>query len=221
MPKVEFIFDKEKDLWNIWATGNSKSKWYDFKNSISPNILKLCEDKTFEGCKDELEKSMRKVYDSGFIEIFIESMQKSWDKINDEFFERLEKVMKKPFEQKKIIAYITTSGRCPYDYKEPSFMVSMFFSFLSALQTSAHEIMHIQFHNNYWKQVESKIGEEKTGDLKEALSVLLNLEFKDLWFVQDKGYESHQELRGFIEKEWNKEKDFDVLLEKCIEFFKI
>ncbi len=80
--------------------------------------------------------------------------------------------------------------------------------------------MHLYFHKFYWDSVEKKLGKEKTSDLKEALTVLLNLEFKDLWFVEDKGYESHKELRNFIMEKWKEEKDFEKLLEKCVEYIR-
>jgi len=52
------------------------------------------------------------------------------------------------------------------------------------------------------------------------LTILLNLEFKDLWFVEDRGYDVHKELRNFISDEWKKEKDFEKLLDKCILYLK-
>jgi len=121
---------------------------------------------------------------------------------------------------KEIIAYLTTSGICPYDPKEPSFMFSFAYSFPSCFRACGHEIMHLYFHEFYWGLVEDKIGKDKTGDLKEALSVLLNEEFKDLWFDTDYGYEPHKKLREFIVKEWKKEPDFDVLLNKCVAYLK-
>ena len=80
--------------------------------------------------------------------------------------------------------------------------------------------MHLYFHKFYWNKIETEIGKEKTGDLKEALTILLNLEFKDLWFVEDLGYESHKELRNFIMEKWKEEKDFETLLDKCVEYLK-
>jgi len=218
MPKVIFKFDKEKDLWNIWTTCNYKSNWRNFKKNINPKILEICKNREFEECKKEIEEYIKKIYNSKSVIIFIDAVQKAWDSINDKFFKRLERIMKKPICSKKFIGYLTIIGRCPYDYKEPSFMFSIFSPFLNVLKTTGHEIIHIQFHNTYWKEIEEKIGKEKTADLKEALTVLLNLEFKDLWFVDDKGYESHRELREFIKKEWENEKDFDVLMEECIEY---
>ena len=70
------------------------------------------------------------------------------------------------------------------------------------------------------KLKETEEGKEKTADLKEALTVLLNLEFRNLWVVEDAGYEVHKELRNFITNKWNEEKDFDILIQKCITHLK-
>ena len=220
MSKVIFKFDKEKDLFNIWGTCNKDSSWYNHKKNISYKFLEICEGKEFNECKKELENYRIKMHNSGMMEVFVEAMQKAWDKINNEFFKRLEKITKRKFEFEKITAYITTVMRCPYNYKEPYFMFSFFRDLASALNTCGHELLHIQFHNTYWNDVEAQIGKEKTADLKEALTVLLNLEFKDLWFVEDRGYDVHKELRELISKEWEKEKDFEKLLDKCIQYLK-
>jgi len=218
--KVNFIFDKEKDLYNIWETCNSNSDWHDFKKGLNPDDLRVAKGKNFEECKDELRKAYEKLHESKLIEIFINSLKKGWGAINDEFFRRLEIIMKKPICSETFISYITTVGRCPYNPEENSFMVSLFYSIPQALVTIGHEIMHLCFHRFYWEDIEDKIGKEKTADLKEALTVLLNLEFKDLLFGKDRGYDCHQKLREFIEKEWKEKKDFGVLMEKCVEYLK-
>ena len=220
MPKVIFKFNKEKDLYNIWETCNSSSNWYDFKKTIHSIFLDICEGKKFEECKGELKRYRDKMHDSGLIEIFVKSVQEAWNKINDEFFKRLERIMKKSICSKNFTGYVTTIIRCPYDYKKKSFMISFFRDLPHVLSTTGHEIMHIQFHNTYWPEIEKQIGKEKTADLKETLTILLNLEFKDLWFVEDTGYEPHKQLRKFIEEQWEKEKDFDVLLEKSVKYLK-
>lgn len=220
MVKVKFLFDKEKDLYNIWETCNKTSSWSNHKKNVSSTFLKICEGKRFDECKKELENYRIKLDNSGLIEIFVDAVQKAWDKINDKYFERLQEIMKDKFKFKSADAYITTVGRCPYHYGKPWFMVSFFSGIAHALKTSGHELMHIQFHNTYWNKIEKQIGEEKTADLKEALTVLLNLEFKDLWFVDDRGYETHKKLREFITIEWEKEKDFEKLLNKCIKYLK-
>jgi hypothetical protein len=99
-------------------------------------------------------------------------------------------------------------------------MVSFFRDLTTALSICGHELLHIQFHNTYWGEIEKQIGKEKTADLKEALTVLLNIEFKDLWFIEDLGYDSHKELREFIAQEWGKKRDFDNLLSKSVMYLK-
>jgi hypothetical protein len=86
---------------------------------------------------------------------------------------------------------------------------------------AGHELMHIHLHNtDWWKRVKRKMGQEKTHDLKEALTELLNLEFRNLWIVEDKGYPNHAKLREFISKKWKKDKDFDKLTDNCIKWIK-
>lgn len=205
MPKVIFKFDKEKDLWNHWHKSNWKSSWANFK--IHSEIKKICEGKKFEECKKELSAHLSKLQKSNIIQIEINSLEKYWREIEQEFFKRMDNLMGKDFDE-DIIAYLTTLGICPYDPDEPSIMFSLLYSLPHQLQTCGHEIMHLYFHKFYWDKIESEIGKEKTGDLKEALSVLLNIEFIDLWFAKDYGYEPHKELRNFILEEWKKRKRF-------------
>jgi len=216
MARVIFKFNKEKDLWNHWHKSNWKTNWV-VNFQINPKIRKICEGKKFEECKEELSVHLSKLQESNIVQIEINSLKKYWQEIEKEFFRRMDRLMKKNFD-KDIIAYLTTLGVCPYDPDEPLFMFSLFYSLPHQLQTCGHEIMHLYFHKFYWEKVESQIGKEKTADLKEALTVLLNLEFKDLWFSNDNGYESHKELRSFIVEKWKEEKDFEVLLEKCINY---
>jgi len=217
MPKVIFKFNKEKDLWNHWHKSNWKPSWADF--NVSPKIKEICEGKSLEECKDALSNHLIKLQNSIIIEINLECVQKAWKEIEDDFFKRMNHVMKHNFNE-DITAYLTTAGICPYDPNEPSFMFSLFYSLPKTLETCGHEIMHLYFHKFYWNVVEKEIGKEKTADLKEALTVLLNMEFKDLWFIEDKGYKPHKKLRAFIKEKWREEKDFEILLEKCIEYLK-
>jgi len=216
--KVIFKFDKEKDLWNHWDKSNKSSSFGKFK--IHPRTLEICKGKEFEECKEELSNHLKRVHESKILEIFLESVEKSWKEVEEKFFRRMNNLMKKRF-NKDIFAYLTTLSVCPYNVDEPSFMFSFFSTLTHSLKTCGHEIMHLYFHEFYWKDVEKEIGEKKTGDLKEALTVLLNQEFKDLWFVEDEGYEEHKKLREFIVNEWKKEKDFEKLLERCIKYLKL
>ncbi|MEK6951931.1 MAG: hypothetical protein AABX29_02845 [Nanoarchaeota archaeon] len=221
MSSVTFKFDKNKDLFNIWETVNSNNSFgTDFKKNLSSRLIEISKGRSFEDCKKELEEAMKKVHDSPIIKLYIKNINSMWEIIEKEYFKRIEKVMKKPIYIKKFTGYLTTAGKCPYNLKENWFMINLFSSDLGALMTTGHELMHLQFHHYYWNNFEKEVGKEKTADLKEALTVLLNLEFKDLWFIEDPGYEKHKDLRNFVSDEWKKEKDFDLLLKKCINYLK-
>ncbi len=223
MTKLIFKFDIEKDLHNIWETCNEKT-WYghDFKKFVSKDIMKICKGKEFGDCKIELKKRYKKLHENSILKTAPNLFNESWKKIEKEYFSRLKKIMKKPFYCEKVLVYLTTFGRCPYrPHKNPPyFYVNVFSNIFKVMGTSGHELMHLQFHNQCWESVEKELGYRKTHDLKEALTVLLNIEFQDLWVLGENGYPNHQKLREFIIKEWKKKKDFEVLLDKCIKYMK-
>lgn len=220
MPSVNFVFDKEKDLYNIWRTANPKPDERDFSDILPKEVIKIARGKDFVECKFEIEKFYHKTYNNRFVGIFLEAIKKCWEVIEREYFERLSKITQKPVYIQEFTAYMTIIPKCPYSFKENWFMFGLFMSVFDVMRTSAHEIMHLQFHHYFWSDIEEKIGKNKAWNLKEALTVLLNLEFKDLWFVTDKGYSEHKELREFIVKKWNEKKDFKYLLDGCVTYLK-
>ena len=224
IPKVIFKFDKEKDLENIWETANAKDSYgQSWKDRVTPNIIKMCKGKKYNDCKVELKKTMSYIHNNPVTDITANLFSKGWEKIEKEYFERLQKMMKSPFYSKKVRAYLTTAGRCPYNPNSvpPSFYVTFFAGIPNILEIAGHELMHLHFHHSkYWKICEKEFGNKKTHDLKEALTVLLNLEFRDLWILEDRGYPNHIELRKFISQQWKKEKNFDKLIDKSIKWIK-
>ena len=220
MARVTFVFDKEKDLENIWKACNSEKNYgYDFKKSIPKNIIDMCMGKEYNIVKKELGKKLEMTHKSELIKQVIKAVNLSWRGIEKEYFKRMDKIMKHKFPNIKITGYLTTISKCPYSYnkKDPHFMFNMFSSIPGILQISGHELMHFYVHYFHWDKIEKQIGYEKTKDLKQALTVLLNEEFRDLWLARDVGYDNHEKLRKFIQEEWKKKKDIDVLLKKCIE----
>jgi hypothetical protein len=144
-----------------------------------------------------------------------------WESIEEDYIERLEKITKKLFNRKKILCYLITAPRCRYSPNERWFMLNIVLSPLVNVKNIGHELFHLHFHEHFFNDISIKLGPEKTHILKEALTVLLNLEFRDLWYSEDRGYASHQELRNFIKNIWEKEKDFDVILELCVKYLLI
>lgn len=217
MSKVIFTFDKEKDLFNLWELCNNKNPWENKdKLLLDFSLEKRWKGKKFETLHEELADYLRSIQNSGYPEIFNECLNKCWEKINDNYFFRLENLTRKSPFCDLIKGYITTVGRSTNHLGDNSFTVSMHRQMLQALRTCGHELLHLQVENYFGKDISNILGEEKFEIINESLTVLLNLEFKDLWFMEDQGYDSHKELRNFISYEWKKEKNFNLLIEKCI-----
>lgn len=221
---VDFKFDKEKDVWNIWNTCNSGTSYgHDFTKNMSKGIIDLCKGKSFEKSKKDLLKRRRIIYDNFLLMFTNNSFSKGWLKIEKEYFRRLAIITKRKINFNKVYAYLTTASKCPYNpnKKPPYFYINFFANIPNALHTIGHELMHIHLHNSdWWKNIENKIGYDKTHDLKEALTILLDLEFVDLWIVQEKGYPNHEKLRRYIAQQWKKKKDFNELTDNCVKWIK-
>jgi hypothetical protein len=76
-----------------------------------------------------------------------------------------------------------------------------------------HELWHFYTWYGLGSDQEEKLGKEKYNEIKEALTVLLNVVCKDLLpeRVIDSGYPQHQELRQQIVEFWNKDRDVHKL----------
>lgn len=223
MTELIFNLNEEKDIRNVWELCNFGLPWEEpvEKKILNEEYKSLWRGRAFEDCKEEIWKSIEPLYSSGIIEAFRNVLETSWEGISEEYFRRLEKITKRPTPSSGFVAYATSAGRCPYDIENNSFMVSIKRPLLHCLRTSGHELMHLQFANYFWEGIERQIGKKQTANLSEGLTELLNSEFRDLWFVADVGYPAHQKLRKFIYDEWKKEKNFGVILDKCINYLKI
>jgi len=220
---VTFKIDYTRDAKNYWEAANSKPHWgYDFSKCVLPEIKEKVKGKSWNKSKNYLYSLLRKNYkrDGKMINLVKNQFSEVWSLIEDKYFERLEKVMKKPIYTGKFTAYMTTVKRYPYNEKENSFMVGFWEPTVSALLTAAHEIMHLQFHKYYWNQCRKELNNDKTDDLKEAFTVLLNKEFLDLTVSTDRGYPKHKKLRKYLAKEWDETHDFNKVLEEGINYLK-
>jgi len=222
MGKIEFKFNLEKDARNWWAAANIKSNNYDWTKILPPFIFKEIKEKSWEDAKPFLISFLGRQFSKNKekFDLSINQIREKWGDIEEKYFTTLEKLTSKKLEVEKPTVFMTTLSRCPYDLKENYFMVNIFSSPSRACLTIAHELIHFHFHEHYWGKCEKYLGNEKTADLKEALTVLLNLEFKDLGFTEDKGYPKHQELRKELANFWLREKDFDKLIDFGINFLK-
>lgn len=222
MTELQFKLDLNRDAFNIWELCNAKIPWEEpnEKKIIQEDYKNLWRGKSFEESKKEIEQSVENLYSRGIVEAFRKSLEDSWKGINQEYFDRLEKVTGRPVFSSKFIAYATTAGRCPYNPKDNSFMISIRRPLLQCMRIAGHELMHLQFHNYFWDEISSKIGDKKTLELSESLTNILNLEFRDLWLVADEGYPSHSRLRDFIKEKWKENPCLDFVVKESLEYLK-
>lgn len=221
MVKLNFKFDLEKDLWNIWHSCQKHGDSDDISSIMPSDIVKMSRGKDEKKAKKEIYNYYKKIYDSGFIEIYLSAVKKAWKKIEKRYFRQLEKMTGKKIKLKKIDIYVTLSWRCPAVYDKIMhegnwFMIPFWYSLHQSLEVIGHELLHFHFFDNYWESVVKELGEKKAWEFKEIFTVLLNeKEFNQLWFCPDEGYKDF-ELREYASKEWKKKKDFDGLVSKLI-----
>lgn len=223
MPKVIFKFDIEEDAKNYWECANSNLHWgNDFTKSLRPEVLKKLKGKSWMKVKKETISMLMRGYQQNKEKNMekLKVIQKKWDKMNDKYFKKLEDITKHKIYTKEFTCNITSIGRCPYNPKENSFMTNIFWKIEKILISCAHELMHLQFHYYFEKPLRKKLSYEKFHDLKESLTVLLNIEFKNLFKEKDIGYPKHQKLRKYIMQKWKENPDFEKLLEECVEYLK-
>lgn len=219
--RVIFKLDYKQDAENYWATAHSKGS-YGYKWEINPDIKRKIGNKSWPKSRNFLYGYLKKYYkgNNRLLVLVLKQFEEAWRLIEEEYFRRLEKITKKPIYTKKFIAYLTTTGRCPYDLKKNSFMINFFGSATSALRVCCHEIMHLQFHHYFWSRCRKELTEAQTHDLKEAFTVLLNEEFNNLIIVKDMGYPKHEKLRKYLASVWKKTNNFDRTLERGIKYLK-
>ena len=225
MTKVIFKFSKEHDLKQQWSVSRIKNEKISslykkgFFDRTNATVFEICKDKEFRECREELDEYLtHKYYDNPIFEAILKSMKSSWRFIEKEFFRRMNKLMKNKYDL-PIRAFVGTGVYSGCQHSKSIYMISIRHHIPNFLVISGHEIMHLYYRRFYGEAVINIIGTENARYLSEALTVLLNEEFKDLWIFNDKGYPQHEELRNFIVNAWREERDFEILLGKCIGYF--
>lgn len=205
--KVTFEYNQDKDIWCLLNKGKSSI------NSPTPtkiygNLIKDFGDNTNE--KDTKFFIEKYISDNNInTKEIVEKYQKNWNCISNEFQRIAEKIFGISL-NKDIKAFLTINDRCPYNIRESSFFVTMP-NDLYLRKVAMHELWHFYTWYKFGITWEDKIGKEKYNEIKESLTILLNVECKDLLpeNIIDKGYTQHEELRKKIISLWKETKDID------------
>ncbi len=205
---VIFEYNREKDIWCILNYGKGS-----LNSSQQTKIYQELVDLYGENLQDEKVSEFIDSYvlkNNIDVQKNILQHQTEWDNVSQEYQRRAEGIFGVVIPE-NVIAYLTINNRSPYSIQEDWFFVGA--SGFSPRKTVMHELWHFYTWYKYGVIWEQKIGKQKYNDIKEALTVLLNEECKDLLpeGVIDSGYPQHQELREKIVDIWKKEKNMDKL----------
>lgn len=207
---VRFTYEKEKDIWCLLNKGKNSNNSQNPTKQYEQLVAMYGESPTIEETADFVDryKSSNTVDN----EYFVQQYQRDWEAVSGEFKTRAEVIFKTTLPG-DLIAYLTINSRCPYNIKENYFFVAI--PNTSSLRTVMHELWHFYTWYGLGSDQETKIGKEKYNEIKEALTVLINVECKDLLpeGVIDYGYSQHKDLRKEILDFWSKERDIFKLWE--------
>ncbi len=209
--KITFKYDIDKDVENfVKSTKSINSKeptklFLLFSGEFNnPTVVNELDVKKF--VEDYLQKNNINIQEK------TEELQSRWDTIQAESIIRLERIFKIKYPINEVIAYLTTNERCTYNTKENYFFVNL--NNAQSNRTVIHELFHFYTWHTIHEELTNKgVTAIQYNDIKESLTDLLNVEFKDLLDgAVDKGYPQHQEMRANIRSLWEIEKDINKLV---------
>jgi len=120
---------------------------------------------------------------------------KGWEPVEQAFIQKCEGLFGIELDG-PIIAFLSQNQRCTYKWRENYFYI--YYDSTTPNKTVMHELLHFYTHRKYDSL---KIEPTRFNDIKESLTVLLNIEFPNLiGGVEDTGYPQHQAMRQEIIK---------------------
>lgn len=212
--KVIFDYSKDKDVWCLLNKGKSSNN-----NPNPTKVYELLTAKCGESPTEENTSSFIDTYlaeNDASIEAYVAKYTEEWSLVSDEYYKRAEAVFGVVLPQ-DVTAYLTINNRNPYSITDNLFYVTV------PRDTVRKTVMHELWHFYTWYVLgtdkEAIVGKQIYNDLKEALTVLLNVECVDLLpeGISDEGYPQHQELRQSILSMWKTEKDIKTIWNKLTE----
>lgn len=211
--KVEFKYNEDSDIDCLLDKGPGSNNQPGLQTKTYVELLKFTSDvKNVEKVREFVRKYVKKH------ELDLSSkaaqLQEKWNQISSEFEKRAEKVFDITIND-TISAYLTITGRFPYNIEKKLFFVSVLRD--NANSIAMHELWHFYTWHKFGQEEMDKLGYQKYNDLKEALTVLLNIECANLLNGEiDNGYPQHQKLREKITGYWSKNKNINELWEYLV-----
>jgi len=216
--KLNFTYNREKDIWCILNKGNSSNNSLKQTRTYIELLKQVDMPLTEEKVSLFIDRYLQ--VDNIKIEQVINKNIKEFLLIQNKFITITEKVFSHSIDN-DISVFLTINNRCPYNIEENWFFISI--NGKNQNPTIMHELWHFYTWKKFGKAEQEKIGKEKYNTIKEALSVLLNVECSHLFpiDISDTGYPQHKKLRENILKWWKEKQDIDYIWKKSLDFIEI
>lgn len=197
--KIIFKYDINKDVENIIKTSKAKND-----SSLTQTQLKYVEKYGDQFESKKVKEFIHSISDGAEIDRALLSIQKDWLNIEQPFVEKTEQMFGITYPYPEVTAYLSHNERCGYNTKENYFFVNVNSKFPT--KTIMHELLHFYTWHTF-----GDIG----NDLKESLTELLNIEFKEVMGnAVDNGYPQHADMRKKVAKVWSETKDLKKVIER-------
>lgn len=212
--QVNFTYNKDKDIWCLINKGKSSNNSQNPTRQYKQLVDKYGENPTVENTADFIDEYISE--NNIDIQKRVADFQKDWENVSVDFQKRAEGIFGTSLPN-NVTTYLTINDRCPYSIQDNFFYASI--QSTRATRTVMHELWHFYTWYGLGIDQEEKIGKQKYNDLKEALTVLLNVECEDLLpsGVIDTGYPQHQEIRGKILEYWKRDRNIKNLWNYLVE----
>jgi len=144
--------------------------------------------------------------------------------------DRFDVLMGKLLGQNNVSYYVNTTPVSLHNSSEFFVSIGECHSFISYPTVVIHEICHIYFYYfirsqnflsfNKVSDISELLTESQENELKEIITVILNLEFSDLINQDDQGYPDHQVIRRELQALWLEKPDFISWVSAAIKMYK-
>ena len=208
--------DKKKDIknWRDWC--NRISYWFDRTKNINPeyfDLIQKLKNITLEESYYIMDDFIDKLYNEKKkeIELTIEYANLHFQKWFQKACECMEKITGNPLYRNDFTIYLTSFPRWPYNYEEWYLLIPFFWDVHKYIWIFLHELQHFQIHA-YYSDIFADISNKQFHDIKEAMTVILNVECSEFLIKDDKWYPNHQKLRENILKYRLKNHNFEKTL---------
>lgn len=208
--------NRSKDRWNWYDACNSIGYGMDWKMSIEKKLRDRIYNKTFNESKDFLKRHLEKIYEETDIFKYKNKIQKEFDKRKSDIVKTMERITGKPIYRNNITCFITSFPRYPYDFESGCLYIAHDRDIDRQVAIFIHELLHFQYFAYLEKRVLKFLSPEQSDSLKEAMTVILNEEFKNITSCRDKGYEMHKKLRIKLLSLWKKTKNMNRFIDGAI-----